>query len=272
MRRRLAAALAGFALIGLLGGIVVGGRELYKPHRGYSTIRLLNIEPGMRAPAVADLLTEQGVLAHRWPFLVWYWVGRRHHHLKAGEYLFDHPLSPLDVYRKLVHGDVYLHAVVVPEGSDQFDVARILSQEVGMKPEEFLRAVRETRALRELDPQAPTLEGYLFPDTYRFPRGVSPGTAAGTMLARFRRVLDVRLGAELRENPGRLHDIVTLASLVEKETPDPRERPVAARSATTAHANSPVPPPLRETRTRPRTSRYRSDGRRSRRHSPVARG
>jgi UPF0755 protein len=224
--RRLSAVVV-FVLLGLAGGLLIG-RELYKPYRGYSNSQLLVIGAGTRAPAVADLLTEHGILAHRLPFLIWYWIGRRHRHLKAGEYLFDRPLGPHDVYRKLVHGDVYLHTVIIPEGSDQFDIARMLSQEVGVRPEEFLRVVREPGTIRDLDPHAPTLEGYLFPDTYRFPRGVSPETAAISMLTRFRRVLDNKLAVELGQNPGSLHDIITLASLVEKETPEPRERPIIA--------------------------------------------
>ncbi len=227
MKRRLAAPAALLALLGLIGLVVIG-RELYRPYRGYSVNQLVEVEPGWKAPAVAELLVERGVLAHRWPFLVSYWVGRSRHRLKAGEYLFDHPLRPVDVYRKLVHGDVYLHAVVIPEGSDQLDIARILLQQLGMKPEEFLRVVRESDAVLEFDPAAPTLEGYLFPDTYRFPRGVSAASAAATMVARFRQVVEARLGAELRQSSLSLHDVITLASLVEKETPDPHERPIVA--------------------------------------------
>jgi UPF0755 protein len=118
--------------------------------------------------------------------------------------------------------------VVIPEGSDQFDVARILFQQVGVAPDEFLRAVQQSGAVHDLDPPAPTLEGYLFPDTYRFPRSVNPETAVGTMLARFRHVLDDGLNGKLRQSPRTLHDIITLASLVEKETPDPCERPIIA--------------------------------------------
>ena len=79
------------------------------------------------------------MLAHRLPFLARYWMGRNHRRLKAGEYLFDRPLRPLDVYRKLVAGDVYLYSVVVPEGSDRFDIARILCRALAIDPADFLR-------------------------------------------------------------------------------------------------------------------------------------
>lgn len=228
MMKRLAA-LAVVLALAALATLVLMGRELYEPYRSYSQNQLLVVEPGMRTRAVARLLVDRGVLAHPWPFLVWYWIGRRRHRrLQAGEYFFDRPLTPIQVYRKLVHGDVYLHSVAIPEGANQFDVARILYEQLGMKPEEFLRVVQESGPVRDLDPKAPTLEGFLFPDTYRFPRGVSPETAAGTMLARFRAVLDSRFGREPLQSPSRLHDVLTLASLVEKETPDPGERPIIA--------------------------------------------
>ncbi len=225
MTRRLAALAAALALV---VGLAVIWRELHRPYRGYSGNRIVVIEPGMRAPAVAKLLVEGEILAHRWPFLILHGLERVRHTLKAGEYLFDRPLAPTDVYRKLVRGDVCLHPVAIPEGSDRFDIARILNQQLGITPEDFLRLTEQTGPTRDLDPRAPTLEGYLFPDTYRFPRGVSPATVMIAMLVRFRRVLDTKLRDELRQSPRRLHDIMTLASLIEKETPDPAERPLIA--------------------------------------------
>src|SRR5574337_1138078 len=107
-------------------------RELCRPFQGYSGSLLVVIEPGSHAADVAELLVTRGVLVRRLPFLFRYWLARPRHSLKAGEYLFDRPLRPLDVYRKLVQGEVYLHVVVIPEGSDRFDMARILYQRLGV--------------------------------------------------------------------------------------------------------------------------------------------
>jgi UPF0755 protein len=177
---------------------------------------------------VAKLLVQTGVLARRLPFLVRYALGRPWHTLRAGEYLFDRPLRPIDVYRMLVEGEVFLHPVVIPEGSDRYDMARLLERQMGLDPEAFLRTTQVTAIIRDLDPQAPTLEGYLFPDTYRFARRVSPARVVETMVARFRQVLHVKFSAELASSGFSLHDVVTLASLLEKETPDPQERPIIA--------------------------------------------
>jgi UPF0755 protein len=202
--------------------------DLYRPFPGFAGREMLEIAPGTGAPAIADLLVARGVLAHKWPFLARYGIGRTRHRLKAGEYLFDRPLRPIDVYRKLISGDVFLYSVVIPEGSDRFDIARILAERMAIDPDDFLRRTEQTSLLSDLDPAAPSLEGYLFPDTYRFPRRVTADTVIATMIARFRHVLQTKLHDEMVSGWGNLHAVVTLASLVEKETPDPADRPVVA--------------------------------------------
>src|SRR6266567_1388591 len=203
-------------------------RELYRPYCGYSGNVLLVIAPGTTARNLTDTLVERGVLARPLPFLLRYLVGRARHRLKAGEYFFDRPLRPIDVYWKLIRGDIYLHPVLIPEGSDRFDIAAILHRDLQINPDVFLRLTEETPLIRDLDPQAPTLEGYLFPDTYRFARGTLAATVLETMLARFRHVYEAKFKKELETSGASLHDAMTLASLVEKETPDPAERPIVA--------------------------------------------
>ncbi len=232
--------------------------DLLLPYRGYAGNVILDIAPGSRASQIADSLAARGVLRHRLPFLLRYLIGRPRHTLRAGEYMFDRPLRPIDVYRKLVLGEVYLRPLVIPEGSDRFDIARILNQRLGIDPELFLRMTRQTMPIHDLDPKAPSLEGYLFPDTYRFPRGVSAATVVTTMLARFRHIVATRFadqgpsptpappqagrgaGASSGDSPPHMgrgprggenrgwHDVITLASLVEKETPEAPERPLVA--------------------------------------------
>ena len=240
MRRRLLLLLFGAVAVGLL----CLAHDLLSPYRGYSGNMLLVIEPGWSASQAADLLLARGVLRHRLPFLLRYWAGRPRRALRAGEYLFDRPLRPIDVYRRLVQGDVFLHPVVIPEGSDRFDIARILNLRLGIDPAQFFRITQQAAAIRDLDPSAPSLEGYLFPDTYRFPRGVSAATVVITMLARFRHIVATRfanqglspaspsppqIGRGTKDGgKGGWHEVITLASLVEKETPEASERPLIA--------------------------------------------
>ena len=224
MKRKLALMAVGLCLAGVVWGLW----DLYRPFAGFGSRTMVEIPPGMGTPAIADLLVAQGVLAHKWPFLARYGIGRTRHRLKAGEYLFDRPVRPVDVYRKLIRGDVYLYPVVIPEGSDRFDIARILAERMALDPADFLRRTEQASLIHDLDPGAPSLEGYLFPDTYRFPRRVTADTVIATMLTRFRHVMQTRFHDEMLPGGENLHAVITLASLVEKETPDPTERPVVA--------------------------------------------
>ncbi len=212
--------------------LVAGGTllwELTGQVKSYTGSVVIEIEPGTGTPEVARLLAERGVIHYPSAFVVLAELGRLgYRSLKAGEYLFDRPLSPLAVYRKIVHGDVYLHTLVIPEGSDRFEIAHLVQEQLRIDPDDFLRATLRTEHIEDLDPQAPTLEGYLFPDTYRFPRGTSAASVVARMLARFRQVIDIRFPPELHQSPEQLHQVLTLASLVEKETPQPGERPMIA--------------------------------------------
>jgi len=143
--------------------------------------------------------------------------------LKAGEYRFDHPASAFEVYGRIVRGDIYTRALVVPEGSNIFDIAARVEQAGFDTRKDFLdAAVSQTSLVADLDPAAKSLEGYLFPDTYRFARSTKAPQIVATMVRRFRAVA-VQLG--LKEN---LHPVVTIASLVERETAVDSERPLVA--------------------------------------------
>jgi len=220
--------LAAIVVLLLVAVAAWGAWDLYHPYRGFGAPEKVEIAPGTGVPQIADLLVSRGVLAHKWPFVVRYWLARRRRSLKAGEYYFDRTLRPLDVYRKLAAGDVYLYTVVIPEGSDRFDIARVLAERLAIDPDAFLSRTRQTSLIHDLDPSAPSLEGYLFPDTYRFPKRTTAETVIATMVARFRHVLQTRFHDDAATAAGNLHDVVTLASLVEKETPSLDERPVVA--------------------------------------------
>ena len=212
-----------------VAGLAVVGAEILRPYRGYSGQVIMEIPPRTQAPEVANLLASKGVLAHKWPFLALYSLGRWRYHLKAGAYLFDRPLRPLDVYRKIARGDVYFRTVVIPEGSNRFDIARILQNRLDIPAENIVQATRDPAAIRDLDPQAPSLEGYLFPDTYQFEYRTSAAHVVGKMLARFRTIFKQDFQQDLSQSDMNLHQVMTVASLVEKETPDPPERPIVAQ-------------------------------------------
>lgn len=204
-------------------------RQLGLPYQGYKASTIVVIPRGANASDAARVLQSRGVLRYRYPFLVRYVIGRlAHRTIKSGEYQFSGPVTPADVYEKLARGEVYLHTVLIPEGSDRLEMASIYSREIGLDPALFLRATSNPALIRDLDPSAPSLEGYLFPDTYRFPRGASVTTVVDAMLHQFREVWSREFRGQLQPGPDSLHRVMTLASLVEKETPEPSERPMIA--------------------------------------------
>jgi UPF0755 protein len=187
----------------------------------------VEIAPGSSSNQIAAQLEKAGVVRSRYGFdLVRLWKRGR---LKAGEYRFDHAAPATEVYARIARGDVYTLPVTIPEGSTRFDIATRVAQAGYLKitKEQFLAAtVSETPLITDLDPRATSLEGYLFPDTYRFPRRVTPTQIISTMVRRFRTV-----AAQVDLTPATartIHDEVTLASLVERETAVNSERPLVA--------------------------------------------
>ena len=214
---------AGFLLLSFVLGLVVAaaaGWVVYTPF-GPPTETFVEILPGSSSTHIGRQLESAGVIRSQFAFDLWRWVRRGK--LKAGEYRFDHPVPLTDVYNRIARGDVYTVAITVPEGATIFDVATRL-EEAGISTRvEFLDQQRHlTSLIADLDPNAKSLEGYLFPDTYLFPRKATPAQVATTMIRRFRTVA-AEIG--LKEN---VHDVVTLASLVERETALDSERPLVA--------------------------------------------
>jgi UPF0755 protein len=180
--------------------------------------QLLLFPSGSSSSAIAAELQRVGVVRSRLAFQLLHYAQPKRK-LKAGEYRFDRPTSGLEVFQRIVRGDVVVHTVVVPEGYNMFDIAAAI-QAAGLgKSEDFLVvATHDTALIRAVDPQAKSLEGYLFPDTYLFTRTMTMRDMAATMVRRFQKeAKSLGLG-------GDTHRLVTLASIVEKETAAPDER------------------------------------------------
>ena len=180
------------------------------------------LHPGYTTRRIAHELKAAGVIHNAHAFLLWHYL-HGHRSLKAGEYLFERPSNVLDIHDRLARGDIYIHTVVIPEGFTMFDVAQAM-QDAGLGSRaDFLKAATEQTALiSDLDPTAKSLEGYLFPNTYEFTRTQSIPEMIGAMVKQFRQVArEIGLSADLEKT-------VTMASIVEKETAVPDERPQVA--------------------------------------------
>jgi UPF0755 protein len=166
-------------------------------------------------------LEAAGVVRSRYLFDMVRWLRRGT--LKAGEYRFDHPAAVTEVYARIVRGDVFTRTVVIPEGSSLFDIAARLEQAGFGDRQRFLDgAAKQVGLVADLDPGAKSLEGYLFPDTYHFPRKFGPPQICAAMVRRFRAIAG-QIGLK-----GNVHRVVTMASLVERETAVDAERPLVA--------------------------------------------
>ncbi len=214
---------SGIALLLLLAVVAFGVYSawlLWAPY-GPSVETFVEIAPGTSARAIGEQLESAGVVRSRIAFdLLRWWKGGR---LLAGEYRFDHPALPGEIYARIARGDVYTRTVTVPEGSTIFDIAARLEQAGFGSRQAFLQGqAKQTHLVADLDPGAKSLEGYLFPDTYRFPRKASAAEICAAMVRRFRQEA-ARIG--LKEN---VHEVVTLASLVERETAVNADRPLVA--------------------------------------------
>ena len=188
---------------------------------GPASETLVRIAPGSSTMCIGRQLEEAGIIRSRYAFDLLRLALRGK--LRAGEYRFDHPAPAEEVYSRIARGDVYTIALTVPEGANVFDIATRVQQTGLGSRQAFLDAVvTQTALVADLDPNAKSLEGYLFPDTYRFSPPASEQLMLETMVRRFRGAAR-KLGLT-----GNAHDVVTLASLVERETAVPSERPLVA--------------------------------------------
>ncbi|MDW7710141.1 MAG: endolytic transglycosylase MltG [Deferrisomatales bacterium] len=189
---------------------------------GAGTVRV-EIPAGAGGGTVARLLTEAGLGSWEQGTRLGLRVWGRPDRLKAGTYSFAAPVRLVDVFADLEAGRVELVAVTLPEGSNLREIAAALESAGILEAEPFLRLARDPEAPARWGLPGPTLEGYLFPDTYRFARGLEPETVAEALILRFREVT-APLTAEAEAAGLDLGAWVTLASIVEKETGAPEER------------------------------------------------
>jgi UPF0755 protein len=206
----IALGVAGWAAWSVYTPVTPPANQSVLLHSGYSTRR------------IAAELKKAGVIHSVLAFRIW----RQFHpkvSLKAGEYLFERSANVPEVYDRIARGDVYFHVVTIPEGYTMFDVAKVM-EDAGLGTSDQFLKIAQTRKdlIADLAPEAKSLEGYLFPNTYQFTRTQSHEEMIGTMVHQFRQVAQqIGLNSDV-------HRTVTMAAIVEKETASPDERPMVA--------------------------------------------
>ena len=200
-----------------------------EPFKGYDAAeQFVTIEPGSGTRTIGQRLIAAGIVRDEPTFRAALWRSGRARSLQAGEFRFDRPMTPIDVIDKIARGDVHNRRITFPEGLTVREMARIYEQQKFGTAAAFIAAAGDPREVRDIDPAATDLEGYLFPETYSVPRDTTAAALVGLMAARFRQLFtsEMQQAAQALELTPR--QVVTLASLVEKETAQPAERPIVA--------------------------------------------
>jgi UPF0755 protein len=222
--------LALLAISALGAGATWLDSQLVKPYRGHRPEQVfVEIPHGTSRWQIAGLLRDNDIIRNRLAFALFSdWHFRRK--LQAGEYLFEGQVDSRQVFWKVAHGQIFVREVTVPEGWTMFDIADELERQNICTREEFLAAAHNTSAIADVAPHARTLEGFLFPSTYQFTRRATCQQVADEMVREFRTVwAEVNATGSAASPQGRtLEEAVTLASLVERETPQKDERPLVA--------------------------------------------
>lgn len=227
MRRLLTGVVVAVAVAGT-GALVVHLRAS-RPYQGYAgREQFVELLTGDGVQVIGGKLVASGVVRDIWVYRLALWQSGSARRLQAGEYRFDRPMSAAEVVAKIARGDVYLRAITFPEGLTIREMSRIYAARGFGPPEAFVDAASDAALVADLDPSARTLEGYLFPETYRLGRRAGARDLVRLMVSRFRQVFTPRLLAEAEARGLSVRAVVTLASLVERETARVEERPVVA--------------------------------------------
>ncbi len=204
------------AVVGLLA--VLALVKINQPFGPSEPVQIVEIPSGMAFTHVSHLLHEKELLGPEWFFQVLGRVQRLDRKIIPGEYELHAGMRPTELLKKLVEGELYQHSVTIPEGYNVVQIANILDQKGLADKREILRLTKDHKFIESLDIKASTLEGYLFPDTYRFARYMPPEYIVRSFVSRFREMVTPELEAQARSIEMTLQEVLTLASVIEKET------------------------------------------------------
>jgi UPF0755 protein len=218
----------------MIVGLGFGGwlyRDLHAPVAHAKAGDYIEIPRGSTPDGIAEKLVNEGVLRHKWPLLLYIKTTGKAKTIRAGEYRFPSPISALGVLRKLQEGEQRLSRFTVIEGWTRWDIAESLAHvdELQLSDSaEALKLMDDTSLIRDLDPAAENLEGYLFPATYSFPTGTKAPVIIETMVKRFRQTWTPERAEKARALNMTPRQIVIVASLIETEAKLKDERPLIA--------------------------------------------
>ena len=200
-----------------------------RPYKGYlAPEEFVEIPVGAGPASIGRRLVDAGVVRDRSSFRLALWLTGQGRRLQAGEYRFDQPISARQVVERIARGDVYVRPITFPEGLTIKQMAALYESKGFGSAESFTKAARNVALVSAWDPEAHDLEGYLFPDTYALPRKATADQLVARMVAAFEKAFSSEIREQALARRLGVRQLVTLASIVEKETARPEERPLVA--------------------------------------------
>ena len=187
---------------------------------------VVQLKPGQSFAKTAEILEEKGLINSPFRFKLISRFSGYDKKVQAGEYLLSETMTPLHILEKMAKGEVKLYKLTIPEGLNIYQIAGLVSESGIVEKAEFIKAATDSAYVHEQGIEADTFEGYLFPDTYLFPRGTTARRIIGTMVDRFKAVFTPQWVEQAQRIGLTPHQVVILASIIEKETGDPSERPL----------------------------------------------
>jgi UPF0755 protein len=223
-----------FLYMGIVGVIlmIAAAVDLYRysrrPARIDAVPQAVEFAPGKGLDEFAESLRAREIIVHPLKFKIIARIQGHDRNLKAGEYALSSSMSPLEILNKLTAGDILLHRITIPEGFSVAQVAEVLDRTGVSSAREFLALAADRSFLRQMGIDAGRLEGYLFPDTYYFPKRTPVERVIGRMVGQFWKIFSTDWKNRAAQIGLSVHEVVTLASIIEKETGNADERPLVS--------------------------------------------
>jgi UPF0755 protein len=207
-------------------------KSLNTPYAHNKNNQYIQIPQGSSPNQILAKINSEGIISAKIPLKIYLKVTGTGNELQAGEYMFDSPITPLEVVRELKKGRLRTVKLTIPEGFTRFDIAKRIagqfSQDQSAGENAALKLMEDVSLIRDIAPEAKNLEGYMYPNTYNFPRAVTTGAIIKKTVVEFKKVWKpeyANRAAKLKLTP---HEIITIASLIETESRLDEERPVVA--------------------------------------------
>ncbi len=225
MKKRIVFILVFAVCVAALGyaGIEIHTFLAIPPHSDAAE-RIVVVPPGASLRRTAEILREESVISDKNLFMILGRFYRKGKSIKAGEYQFTTSMLPIEVLEKLQDGKIYFRTTTIPEGYTSYQVADLLAKQGFVNKEAFLNLVFNKEFAASLNVRADSLEGYLYPNTYYIHRGMDEKGILKKMVQEFWKVMTPELQQEIKQKGTSIHEIVTLASIIEKEAQVSEER------------------------------------------------